>query len=206
MESNPRRRSSGRVASPAAPGLLSFPPPSIRGPENASRAGRRSGSTVVNGRGYGTNKPARLAIRRLGHLAIARPPSRSSGLSAMNVTAPPKFGMGASPRRIEDGSLIRGKGRYTTDVTPPGTLTAYVASLHRWRMRGSRSATFPRRARRRASTSSGRRRTCSDLGFMPSLAHGPSDGCTSRRRHIRCYAPTPSGTSATPSPSSSRTI
>ncbi len=44
----------------------------------------------------------------------------------MNVSAPPKFGMGASPRRIEDASLIRGKGRYTTDVTPKGTLTAYV--------------------------------------------------------------------------------
>ena len=44
----------------------------------------------------------------------------------MNVSAPPKFGMGASPRRIEDGSLIRGKGRYTTDVTPAGTLTGYV--------------------------------------------------------------------------------
>ena len=26
----------------------------------------------------------------------------------MNVSAPPKFGMGASPRRIEDGSLIPG--------------------------------------------------------------------------------------------------
>ncbi len=44
----------------------------------------------------------------------------------MNASAPPKFGMGASPRRIEDGSFIRGKGRYTTDVTPDGTLTAYV--------------------------------------------------------------------------------
>jgi carbon-monoxide dehydrogenase large subunit len=44
----------------------------------------------------------------------------------MNVTAPLKFGMGASPRRIEDGSLIRGQGRYTTDVTPAGTLTGYV--------------------------------------------------------------------------------
>ena len=32
----------------------------------------------------------------------------------MNASAPPKFGMGASPRRIEDGSLIQGKGRYTT--------------------------------------------------------------------------------------------
>ena len=44
----------------------------------------------------------------------------------MNVTAPPKFGMGASPLRVEDGSLIRGEGRYTTDVTPQGALTAYV--------------------------------------------------------------------------------
>ncbi len=44
----------------------------------------------------------------------------------MTVTTPPKFGMGASPLRIEDGSLIRGRGRYTTDVKPEGTLTAYV--------------------------------------------------------------------------------
>ena len=44
----------------------------------------------------------------------------------MDQRAPLKFGMGASPRRIEDGSLIRGEGRYTTDVTPEGTLTAYV--------------------------------------------------------------------------------
>jgi carbon-monoxide dehydrogenase large subunit len=44
----------------------------------------------------------------------------------MNVSAPLKFGMGASPRRIEDGSLIRGQGRYTTDITPAGTLTGYV--------------------------------------------------------------------------------
>jgi aerobic carbon-monoxide dehydrogenase large subunit len=44
----------------------------------------------------------------------------------MNAIALPKFGMGASPRRIEDGSLIQGKGRYTTDVTPPGTLVAYL--------------------------------------------------------------------------------
>ncbi|MBA3516513.1 MAG: xanthine dehydrogenase family protein molybdopterin-binding subunit, partial [Rhizobiales bacterium] len=44
----------------------------------------------------------------------------------MNQSAPLKFGMGASPRRVEDGSLIRGAGRYTTDVTPEGVLTAYV--------------------------------------------------------------------------------
>ena len=44
----------------------------------------------------------------------------------MNVSVTPKFGMGASPRRIEDGSLIQGRGRYTTDVTPAGALTGYV--------------------------------------------------------------------------------
>jgi carbon-monoxide dehydrogenase large subunit len=51
----------------------------------------------------------------------------------MNVAAPLKFGMGASARRIEDRSLIRGQGRYTADVLPPGALTAYVlrsASAH----------------------------------------------------------------------------
>ena len=36
----------------------------------------------------------------------------------MNEIAPLKFGMGASPRRVEDDSLIRGQGRYATDVTP----------------------------------------------------------------------------------------
>jgi carbon-monoxide dehydrogenase large subunit len=40
--------------------------------------------------------------------------------------APLKFGMGASPRRIEDASLITGRGRYPTDVKPAGALTAYV--------------------------------------------------------------------------------
>jgi carbon-monoxide dehydrogenase large subunit len=44
----------------------------------------------------------------------------------MNRPVSLKFGMGASPLRIEDGSLIRGQGRYTTDVTPQGALTAYV--------------------------------------------------------------------------------
>ena len=44
----------------------------------------------------------------------------------MNVSAPPKFGMGASPRRLEDGSLIQGKGHYTADYTPEGTLAAFV--------------------------------------------------------------------------------
>jgi carbon-monoxide dehydrogenase large subunit len=44
----------------------------------------------------------------------------------MNVAAPLKFGMGASPRRIEDGSLIRGQGSYTADFMPAGALTGYV--------------------------------------------------------------------------------
>ena len=39
----------------------------------------------------------------------------------MNVSAPPKFGMGASPHRIEDGSLIRGKGRYTVTIAARDT-------------------------------------------------------------------------------------
>ena len=77
----------------------------------------------------------------------------------MNASAPPKFGMGASPRRIEDGSLIRGKGRYTTDVTPEGTLTAYVlrsSAAHAKIKVGDLSAA---REARRACISSGPRRT-----------------------------------------------
>ncbi|SEQ35898.1 xanthine dehydrogenase, molybdenum binding subunit apoprotein [Faunimonas pinastri] len=44
----------------------------------------------------------------------------------MTDHAPLKFGMGASVRRIEDESLIRGKGRYTADVTPEGCLHAFL--------------------------------------------------------------------------------
>jgi aerobic carbon-monoxide dehydrogenase large subunit len=44
----------------------------------------------------------------------------------MNDLAPPKFGMGASARRIEDAPLIRGEGRYSADVHAEGELTAYV--------------------------------------------------------------------------------
>ena len=90
----------------------------------------------------------RLCCRRTGGLAeegertgrIAGPSSatlpfqnssRAPGISAMNVSAPPKFGMGASPRRIEDGSLIRGEGRYTTDVTPAGHAHRLCAPLDR---------------------------------------------------------------------------
>ena len=51
----------------------------------------------------------------------------------MNQSAPPKFGMGAAHHRVEDAALIRGAGRYTTDVRPEGALVAYVvrsASAH----------------------------------------------------------------------------
>ncbi|MEJ1161658.1 xanthine dehydrogenase family protein molybdopterin-binding subunit [Prosthecomicrobium sp. N25] len=42
------------------------------------------------------------------------------------MTAPAKFGLGASIQRIEDQTLITGKGRYTSDITPAGTVTGYV--------------------------------------------------------------------------------
>jgi aerobic carbon-monoxide dehydrogenase large subunit len=38
----------------------------------------------------------------------------------------PKFGMGASVLRLEDEAFITGKGRYTDDITPKGTLHGYV--------------------------------------------------------------------------------
>ncbi|MFC6487999.1 xanthine dehydrogenase family protein molybdopterin-binding subunit [Nitratireductor sp. GCM10026969] len=38
----------------------------------------------------------------------------------------PKFGMGASVLRKEDEAFITGRGRYTDDITPAGTLHAYV--------------------------------------------------------------------------------
>ena len=40
----------------------------------------------------------------------------------MNNAAPPKFGMGARVRRIEDKALVTGAGRFTDDYTPPETL------------------------------------------------------------------------------------
>jgi len=43
----------------------------------------------------------------------------------MNVMTP-KFGMGAAVLRKEDAAFITGKGRYTDDVLPEGTLHAYV--------------------------------------------------------------------------------
>jgi carbon-monoxide dehydrogenase large subunit len=43
-----------------------------------------------------------------------------------DMAAPMRFGIGASVRRIEDQSLITGQGRYVGDITPDGTLVAYV--------------------------------------------------------------------------------
>ena len=38
----------------------------------------------------------------------------------------PKFGMGASVLRVEDGAFITGKGRYTDDIRLDGVLHGYV--------------------------------------------------------------------------------
>ncbi len=111
----------------------------------------------------------------------------------MNVTAPPKFGMGASPLRVEDGSLIRGAGRYTTDVTPKGTLTAYVvrsnvahAKIKVGGLEEARAAPGVHLVWSAADVSG--------LGFMPLLAHGPTELkfetppfpvlCTDTVRHV----------------------
>ena len=44
----------------------------------------------------------------------------------MTELAPPKFGMGAPVRRVEDVRLITGRGRYTADMIPENALAAYV--------------------------------------------------------------------------------
>jgi aerobic carbon-monoxide dehydrogenase large subunit len=44
----------------------------------------------------------------------------------MNNAAPPKYGMGARVRRMEDRALVVGAGRFTDDYTPEGTLRAFV--------------------------------------------------------------------------------
>ncbi len=44
----------------------------------------------------------------------------------MNVANPPKFGMGAPVRRVEDAAFITGKGRFTDDVAAEGALHAHV--------------------------------------------------------------------------------
>jgi carbon-monoxide dehydrogenase large subunit len=111
----------------------------------------------------------------------------------MNISAPPKFGMGASPLRIEDGSLIQGKGRYTTDVVPPGALTAYVvrsnvahAKIRVGDLSAAREALGVHLVWTAADVAS--------LDLMPCLAHGPttlsfdtppySVLCTDTVRHV----------------------
>ncbi len=42
------------------------------------------------------------------------------------MTAPVRFGIGASVQRVEDQSLITGKGRFVGDIAPEGTLVGYV--------------------------------------------------------------------------------
>lgn len=42
------------------------------------------------------------------------------------MTAPAKFGLGASIQRVEDKTLVTGAGRYVGDITPPGTLYGYM--------------------------------------------------------------------------------
>lgn len=44
----------------------------------------------------------------------------------MNKVSHAKFGMGASVRRLEDDAFTTGHGNYTDDVTPDGSLYAYV--------------------------------------------------------------------------------
>ncbi len=44
----------------------------------------------------------------------------------MNEITTPKYGIGAPIRRREDPALITGRGRYTGDITPEGTLHAVV--------------------------------------------------------------------------------
>jgi carbon-monoxide dehydrogenase large subunit len=46
--------------------------------------------------------------------------------SSIRDTAPRKFGMGAAIRRKEDPALIVGRGHFTDDYTPEGTLHAFV--------------------------------------------------------------------------------
>jgi len=44
----------------------------------------------------------------------------------MTLSAPPKFAMGASALRLEDGALLRGRGRFTDDIAVPGLLHGVV--------------------------------------------------------------------------------
>ncbi len=44
----------------------------------------------------------------------------------MNINTPPKFGMGAPVRRVEDKAFVTGKGNFTDDVQSENALHAYV--------------------------------------------------------------------------------
>ena len=44
----------------------------------------------------------------------------------MNLSAPPKFGLGAPVRRVEDFALTTGHGHYIADLSPEGVLHAHV--------------------------------------------------------------------------------
>jgi carbon-monoxide dehydrogenase large subunit len=81
--------------------------------------------------------------------------------------------MGASPRRLEDGSLIQGKGHYTADYTPEGTLAAFVlrssaahARIKLGDLSHARSAPGVHLVWTAADIG--------DLANMPSLAAGPT--------------------------------
>jgi len=64
----------------------------------------------------------------------------------------PKFGMGASVLRVEDGAFITGKGRYTDDIRLDGVLHGYVlrspVANGRFTIGALEAARRPRRASR----------------------------------------------------------
>src|SRR5436190_1069738 len=158
------------------------------------RAGRSGMPVVVRPPDVPKRSGEPTGVSRRGHLAVlSSPSSQASRIAVMNVSAPPKFGMGASPLRVEDGSLIRGAGRYTDDVTPQGTLIAYVVRSNvahaKIKVGGLEEA--------RAAPGVHLVWTAEDvsgLGFMPLLAHGPTELkfetppfpvlCTDTVRHV----------------------
>jgi carbon-monoxide dehydrogenase large subunit len=90
----------------------------------------------------------------------------------MTLSAPIKFGMGASPLRIEDGSLIRGAGRYTADFSPSGALFGYIlrsTAAHARIAVGDLAAARAAPGVRAVWTAD----DIADLGPMPCQAKGP---------------------------------
>jgi len=97
----------------------------------------------------------------------------------MNDMAPPKFGMGADPRRVEDDAFIRGEGRYTTDVLPEGTLTAFLVRspvAHARFTLGDLSAARAAEGVHLVWTAA----ETGDLANMPCLGVGPTKGPLNR--------------------------